>query len=336
MDNYMNSDAALRQYFHQLEDYALLFLDHTGQIVRTNQGAGIMKGYSCEEMAGMHFSEFYTPEARAIGHPQRELGIAAAVGRYEEDGWRVRKDGSRFWAHIVITAIFDEEQTLRGFAKILREFTHQKQAGEQSANAMKLLDLAAHTDYLTGVDNRRSLDRELITAFSNAQQHQSPISLARIDLDHFQEYSDTFGHASGDAFLKDATGAWRRALRPSDFLALYRGGEFAIVLRNTARDEAIVCMERVRLATPGALTCSIGIAQWDQTESPTPFIARAERALSEAKSSGRNCTAFDANTTIDPICQPETPMLLAAVAALARRRRLPAAHRYATPSWRSA
>jgi len=293
MDHYMNSDAALGQFFNQVVDYGLVFLDAQGYVVRANEGARFLKGYTCTEMVGMHFSIFYTPEATALGHPERELALAEAVGRYEEEGWRVRKDGSRYWAHIIITAIFDEHKVLQGFAKILRDFTQQKQADEQAANVMKLLDLTARTDYLTGLDNRRSFDKKLNYAILMAQREKRPLSLAMIDLDHFKDYNDTLGHSVGDSYLKLATTAWRKALRPQDSIGRYGGEEFIVVLCNVALEEAIACMDRVRLATPTPLTCSIGIAQWRKSETANLLIDRADHALYLAKRTGRNRLAFD-------------------------------------------
>jgi diguanylate cyclase (GGDEF)-like protein/PAS domain S-box-containing protein len=303
MDSYMTSDAALCYFCDQLKEYAVILLDVDGNVVRVNEGASILKGYSREEMIGMHFSRFYPPESNAVGHPERELATAAAVGRYEEEGWHIRKNGSRFWAHIVITAVYGEDREVRGYAKILRDFTEQKQISEQSANLMKLLEFTASTDYLTSLDNRRSFDKELIAATSAARRHERPISLAMIDLDHFKDYNDAFGHFSGDEYLRQASSAWQKALRPEDFLARYGGEEFIVILRDTDVSAAMACMERVRLATPPALTCSIGIAQWDLSERPNGWIGRADRALYQAKGAGRNRTVFDA----DPLLVTANP-----------------------------
>jgi len=288
MDEYLTSDAALRQYVDRLADYAIIFLDAEGHIVTWNEGARVMKGYAAEEIVGKHFSILYTPEARDIGHPQRELAAATSVGRYEEEGWRVRKDNSRFWAHVIIHALQDEAGHLCGFAKIVRDFTDQKQAIEQSANAMKLLQFTSYTDYLTGLDNRRSLDQQLASHISVARRHGRPLSLAMLDLDHFKKFNDEFGHVAGDTYLKQATVVWRSCIRPEDLIARYGGEEFVVVCNSTSIGEAAICMERLRAMTPRPLTCSIGLAQWDPDETPHGLIERADRALYEAKQSGRN------------------------------------------------
>jgi PAS domain S-box-containing protein len=113
-----------------VKDYAIFMLDPTGHIISWNAGAQRIKGYAPDEIIGQHFSIFY-PEADKQAHkPERELEIADRTGVYEEEGWRLRKDGSRFWANVVITAVHDESGKLRGFAKVTRDITERKQAEE--------------------------------------------------------------------------------------------------------------------------------------------------------------------------------------------------------------
>jgi PAS domain S-box-containing protein len=111
-----------------VRDYAIFLLDPSGYIVTWNEGAQRLKGYNADEIIGQHFSVFYPPEAIAIGHPQRELEIASAEGRFEEEGWRIRKDGTAFWANVVITAVRDEMGELIGFAKVTRDLTDRRRA----------------------------------------------------------------------------------------------------------------------------------------------------------------------------------------------------------------
>jgi PAS domain S-box-containing protein len=111
-------------------DYAIFMLDPSGNVVSWNQGAERIKGYKADEVLGRHFSCFYSPEDLQNGKPERELQIATATGRYQESGWRIRKDGSRFYASVVITALKDETGKLRGFSKISRDITEQKRAEE--------------------------------------------------------------------------------------------------------------------------------------------------------------------------------------------------------------
>lgn len=111
-----------------VKDYAIFMLDPTGHILTWNEGAKRLKGYHPDEIIGKHFSTFYTAEDLETKKPERELKIAVATGKYEEEGWRIRKNGSLFWANIVITALFNEQNQLIGFSKVTRDLTERKEA----------------------------------------------------------------------------------------------------------------------------------------------------------------------------------------------------------------
>jgi PAS domain S-box-containing protein len=120
-------------------DYAIFLLEPDGRVSSWNRGARRIKGYEAAEIVGQHFSTFYTAEDRARDHPAHELEIAERDGRYEEEGWRVRKDGSRFWASVVITALRDSGGTLLGFGKVTRDLTAHRLGEEQvRANTLEL------------------------------------------------------------------------------------------------------------------------------------------------------------------------------------------------------
>src|SRR5258707_11910164 len=119
------SERSFRLLVEGVADYALYMLDPSGIVTSWNVGGERIKGYSSEEIVGQHFSRFYTEVDRANGKPARALGIARDKGRYEEEGWRVRKDGTFFWASVVIDPIY-EDDTLVGFAKITRDITERR------------------------------------------------------------------------------------------------------------------------------------------------------------------------------------------------------------------
>lgn len=129
-------------------DYALYMLDPTGVVSSWNSGGQRIKGYSAEEIIGQHFSRFYTPEDRAGGKPARALKIAVDTGHYEEEGWRVRKDGSFFWASVVIDAIRNDAGELIGFAKITRDISERKEAQERLLAVQRQLAEAQKFDAL--------------------------------------------------------------------------------------------------------------------------------------------------------------------------------------------
>jgi len=124
------SEERLRKLVEEVKDYAIFMLDPAGRIVSWNEGAHKIKGYTAEEIIGQHFSRFYLSEDVERGRPNEELTIAAAEGRWEEEGWRLRKDGSRFWADVVITALHDKNGKLVGFTKITRDVTEGKRVRE--------------------------------------------------------------------------------------------------------------------------------------------------------------------------------------------------------------
>jgi two-component system sensor histidine kinase/response regulator len=131
----------------ETRDFAILTLDTDGRVATWNAGAQRFKGYAADEIIGRHFSAFYRPEDIAAGKPERELAIAAADGRIEDEGWRVRKDGTRFWANVVITALRSSDGALRGYGKITRDLT-ERRAHEQARDRERLLSgvLAAATE----------------------------------------------------------------------------------------------------------------------------------------------------------------------------------------------
>ena len=133
------SESQFKTLVGGVTDYALYMLDPNGIVANWNVGGERIKGYSAREIVGQHFSRFYTPADQASGKPARALKIASEAGRYEEDGWRVRKDGSFFWASVIIDPIRDETGELIGFAKITRDITERKEAQEKLAAVQRQL-----------------------------------------------------------------------------------------------------------------------------------------------------------------------------------------------------
>ena len=137
------SEERLRLLIASVRDYAIFLLDPEGRIQSWNPGAELIKGYRADEVVGRHIELFYTPQARAEGRPRRLLGIAASDGRVEDEGWRVRKDGTRFWADVVISRIIDEQGRLAGFTKVTRDLTDRRRAEEALAARAREQALAA-------------------------------------------------------------------------------------------------------------------------------------------------------------------------------------------------
>ncbi|GHG30720.1 MULTISPECIES: PAS domain-containing sensor histidine kinase [Amycolatopsis] len=141
-----NAELALRESEERFRllvqgvlDYAIFMLDTGGHISSWNAGAQRIKGYAAEEIIGQHFSVFYPAEDVAAGKPARELEIAVAEGRLEDEGWRLRKDGTRFWANVVITALYDEQGRLHGFGKVTRDMTERRNAEQALRERRRLV-----------------------------------------------------------------------------------------------------------------------------------------------------------------------------------------------------
>ena len=141
-----------------VRDYAIFMVDPNGHVASWNQGAERIKGYSSDEVIGQHFSVFYTREAIERGYPQRALDIAARDGTFEEEAYRLRKDGSLFWASVVITAVRDENDNLIGFAKVTRDLTERRNAEQRArAEARRLAESeaanTAKTEFLAAMSH---------------------------------------------------------------------------------------------------------------------------------------------------------------------------------------
>lgn len=134
-----DSDEIFRLLVESVKDYAIFLLDPDGKVATWNDGAERIKGYKADEIIGEHFSCFYPKEARESKWPQRELDIASREGRFVDEGLRLRKDGSTFWAHVVITALRDHDGELRGFSKVTSDLTERKTLEERTRQLNKEL-----------------------------------------------------------------------------------------------------------------------------------------------------------------------------------------------------
>jgi PAS domain S-box-containing protein len=162
----VESEERWRLLVQKVKDYAIFMLDAEGRIATWNEGAERIKGYTAEEIIGQHLSTFYLPEDVQRGHPARLLKTAATQGHVEDEGWRVRKDGSRFWAYISITALRDDQGGLRGFVKVTRDLSERRQAEltyrELSGRILKVQDEEQRRIALELHDSTSPLLTELI------------------------------------------------------------------------------------------------------------------------------------------------------------------------------
>ncbi|MBI3561993.1 MAG: PAS domain S-box protein [Gammaproteobacteria bacterium] len=203
LDALRASEERFRILVEGVQDYAIFMLHADGRVASWNLGAERIKGYSAAEIVGRHFSQFYLPDDVAQGKPLRELACAAANGRVEAEGWRLRKDGSRFWANTVIAALYDSQGKLRGFSKVTRDVT------EQRAIEQRVHDLNRHL---------QSRNAELVAvnheleAFSYSVSHDLRAPLRAIDgfsREVLESYADRLD-AKGQGYLQRVRAASQR------------------------------------------------------------------------------------------------------------------------------
>ncbi|MGA9439780.1 MAG: PAS domain S-box protein, partial [Pseudolabrys sp.] len=134
----LTNEGRYRLLIEAVTDYAIYMLNSSGIVTSWNPGAARLKGYPAEEIIGQHFSRFYTPEDQETGLPARALETASREGKFEAEGWRVRKDGSRFWAYVVIDPIRGPSDEIIGFAKITRDLSERKEAEQKLEKAREV------------------------------------------------------------------------------------------------------------------------------------------------------------------------------------------------------
>ena len=181
------TEEGFRLMVESVTDCAIVMLDSEGRVVSWNTGAQRIKGYSAEEIVGQHFSRFYPPADIARGAPQHDLDAAAAQGRFEVEGWRVRKDGSVFWANVVFTAIRDPAGQPRGFAKLTRDLTERRQVEETLTSAKRAAEKAnlAKSEFLSSMSHELRSPLNAILGFAQLMESDAtpatPSQKASID-----------------------------------------------------------------------------------------------------------------------------------------------------------
>jgi PAS domain S-box-containing protein len=170
------TEESFRLMVESVTDYAIVMLDPKGCVVSWNAGAQRIIGYSAEEIVEEHLSRFYLDADVESGKPQRDLDVATAEGRCQDEGWRTRKDGSRFWANVVTTAIRDQAGTLRGFAKLTRDLTARRQVEADLTNAKAAAETAnlAKSDFLSGMSHELRTPLNAILGFGQLMESDSP------------------------------------------------------------------------------------------------------------------------------------------------------------------
>lgn len=288
--------ALYRTLVERVTDCAMFLLDEDGLVRSWNAGAQAIYGYTADEVLGRHFAMFYVPPEVRRALPQRALASAVRLGRSEDEGWRINKDGERFWAHVVLHALRDEDGTLCGFGEIARDLTEDRHRSETLRRVelhSKTLKDQAMRDPLTGAFNRRHLNDFLRNAVERASW--ATASLLAIDLDNFKTVNDEYGHDIGDAVLVDVARLINQMLRGDDRLFRVGGDEFLIYLPGAGMIEARAIANRLRERIESVqfgdlppLTISAGAAQVGIEDTVESWVQKADASMYDAKRAGRN------------------------------------------------
>jgi PAS domain S-box-containing protein len=245
------SEERFRLIVESTLDYAIFMLTPQGHIASWNAGAQRIKGYTADEIIGRHFSVFYTPEAVATDWPAYELKEAARVGRFEDEGWRLRKDGTRFWANVVITALRGPDGTLRGFGKVTRDMTERKAQEERVQRLTRELEAR--------VTELAAANREL--AQKSAENESFVYSVShdlRSPLVNLQGFSQELALSSGDLEKLLSTAAIPPDTRDKA-LSLLKGdlAESIAFIRNAVRHLGNIIDGLLRLSRLGRVEYQI-------------------------------------------------------------------------------
>ncbi len=297
------SDEKLRILVQGVKDYAILMLDPKGRITTWNEGAERIKGYRAEEIIGEHFSKFYTPEAIAQGLPALALKMATEQGSFEEEGWRLRKDGSLFWADVIVTALLDDTGRLRGFGKVTRDITERREAERALRNSEAQMAHLAEHDFLTGLPNRMLLNDRVNQAIALAPRHLRRAAVLFLDLDGFKYINDSLGHPMGDKLLQSVANRLTSCVRDSDTVSRQGGDEFVVLLSEVKQlEDAAVTARRMLSAVARVhliagqelhITASIGVSVYpDDGSDAETLIKNADMAMYHAKENGRESFQF--------------------------------------------
>ncbi|WP_378144455.1 putative bifunctional diguanylate cyclase/phosphodiesterase [Cnuibacter sp. UC19_7] len=268
-----------------ITDYSIYLLSPDGIIQSWNNGAKRIKGYDASEIVGSSFRRFFTPEDRDADEPGRILRDVEQTGRVETEGWRVRKDGTRFWANVIVSEVRRTSGELLGYAKITRDVTQQREIREA-------LDRTARTDALTGLATRTQFFESFDDVIASTSTGR--VAVVVIGLDRFKLVNDEHGHPIGDLLLRTRATDLMQALGHSQSLAARLGGDqFACAIPFDSAADLSEVLARVGAAFRNPLhvgpeivasSASMGVAVYpDDATDVDHLLIDADLAMSRAK-----------------------------------------------------
>lgn len=286
------SEERYRTLVQQVEDYAIFGLDVEGKIISWNEGVEKILGYSEKDIIGESVAIIFTPEDREKGIPKKELQTAINNGQAIGERVHIRKDGTRFYATDLMSAIMDDKGVHTGYSKVMRDIS-QRKLDEDTIQHQSLHDT------LTGLPNRKALEERLSFAINIAARKNQCLAVMFLDLDRFKNINDTLGHSIGDIILQEVASRFQSSIRKEDTAARLGGDEFIILLTeiSTGEDAMIIADKILHSMIPPIhigkhvlhMSTSIGIALYPFDGKDSDILLRnADTALYRAKESGRN------------------------------------------------
>ena len=274
------SEQRFRLLVEGVRDCAIYMLDCDGRITNWNSGAQLIKGYSASEIVGQHFSRFYTEEDRAGGEPERALETALREGKYEREAWRVRKDGSLFWAHVLIDPIYNDKGEHVGFAKITRDATERKRAQDELEAARQALAQSQKMQALGELTGGIAHDfNNLMTVIAGSTDFL--IRRPKLSADKRKQYLTAIAETAGRATALTnqlLTFGRRQAIKPEVIDVNVRLDAFAEVLSRTLGSRIEIVLE---------LASSLGRVEVDSAQLETALLNAALNARDAMPDGGR-------------------------------------------------
>lgn len=278
--------------FDHVRDHSICAIDNGGLVEEWNPSLSRSDGWAAEDIVGRHVGMFHPTEEGEAEAIETLLEEARRVGSVEIKGWRIRKDGSRYWGNTVITARSDAEGRVQGFVVIAQDLTERERVEGE------LLRLAT-TDPLTGAFNRRYGQTCIEKEHQRRQRYGNEFALMFMDVDNFKAVNDHYGHTAGDTVLCALVRLCEESLRNVDVVIRWGGEEFLVLLPETDLGDAERLAQRLRRkiseflfetsAADVQITVSIGVAgPRASSESYDEIVMRADEALYDAKAAGRN------------------------------------------------
>lgn len=288
------NEARLRATFDGVRDYSICTVDPMGKVTSWNRSAERLDGYRADEIIGTSADVLVAMSGVTAKSFAAAYARAREKGFHEFEGWRIRKDGKRYWATIAVAVLREQSdaENIMGYSIVTRDITEERRSQDE-------LQQLVVTDALTGALNRRGLFELALREEVRLKSTGGCMSLLMLDVDHFKELNDEYGHAAGDLVLKHVVMRAQTEMRTVDAIGRYGGEEFAILLPGSDQTGAMIVAERIRARIFNSpieigeasiqVSVSIGVAQTDaNVQDIANLIKAADVAMYGAKREGRN------------------------------------------------